>query len=209
MGSGRVGAFVFAIALALPLSAPVHAAGADTATKPESGPERPSTSGPGTAVPVVPQAPEPEAPRAEAPPPFPAAPGVRLETGESPPGVTTGATGGRGKARRVLSIFFGATLAGAALGTAAAITFRLLESKADNDYNGAKTQAEQDSLAKTARTYSALTIGSVVGTVVLAGGAVCTGLTLVFMGRDEQPARVALTPLVGPGLTGGAATFRF
>jgi len=152
--------------------------------------------------------PEPRAPGAAAPPPVTGAQAVQIEAGEPPPG-PTGPSGERPRGRTVLTVLFGVSLVGAGLGTAAAVMFGLLESKAESDYNTATTQAQQDSFAKTGKTYSALTNVSIAVTAVFGVGAVATGLTLLFMPRERKPAPVALTPIVGPGVAGGVATFRF
>jgi hypothetical protein len=150
----------------------------------------------------------PPTPETQAPPQFPAAPAVQVEA-EGPHGDTAGPRGERGRARSVVTVVFATTLIAAGLGTAAVVFFGVLESKAESDYNNATTQAERDSYAHTGQTYSSLTNVSIVATAVLGAGALATGITLIFLPHKQTPRPVALTPIVGPGLMGGAAMFRF
>jgi hypothetical protein len=169
---------------------------------------RPPVSDQSAAGPATPEAVEPPSSETEAPPQFPAAPAVQIQA-EGPGSATAGPTGRHTRARVALTVVFVASLVGAGLSTAAVVLFGVLENKAESDYATATTQAQQDSYAHTGKTYSTLTNVSIAATALLGAAAVGTGITLIFLPREKKPAPVALVPIVGSGLMGGAATFRF
>ena len=96
----------------------------------------------------------------------------------------------------------------AGLGVIAAVTFGILEMKAENDYNHAVLGQERDDIAKRGKNYALATnIGLVaIGVGVLGAG--IFGYPLLLSSGEKKTALV-LTPAVGPGLTGGVATLRF
>jgi hypothetical protein len=101
-----------------------------------------------------------------------------------------------------------ASLVVAGLGVVAAVTFGILEMKAENDYNHAVLGQERDNIEKRGKNYALATnIGlAAIGVGVL--GAAIFGYPLLLSSGEKKTALV-LTPAVGPGLTGGVATLRF
>jgi hypothetical protein len=100
-------------------------------------------------------------------------------------------------------------LIGAGVGVVGAVAFGILELKTEGDYNDtpAGNQARRDELANTGKRYALLTnVGIVMAAVGLVGAAV-TGYPLIFKSGEKKT--VMLTPALGPGITGAAATIRF
>jgi hypothetical protein len=99
-------------------------------------------------------------------------------------------------------------LIGAGVGVITAVTFGILELKAESDYNKATTQNQQDDIAKKGKNYALLTNVGIVVTAVGLVGAGITGYPLVFKSGEKKTALV-ITPAIAPGLTGGVATLHF
>jgi hypothetical protein len=99
-------------------------------------------------------------------------------------------------------------LVGAGVGVITAVTFGILELKAESDYNKATTQNQQDDIAKKGKNYALLTNVGIVVTAVGLVGAGITGYPLVFKSGEKKTALV-ITPAIAPGLTGGVATLHF
>jgi hypothetical protein len=103
-------------------------------------------------------------------------------------------------------------LIGAGVGVITAVTFGILELKAEKDYDNAfsQGQAKQDEIANTGRRYALLTN---VGLILTAGclvGAGIAGYPLLFgVGEKKSTATMAFTPVATPALTGGVMTLRF
>ncbi len=101
-----------------------------------------------------------------------------------------------------------ASLVVAGLGVVAAVTFGILEMKAENDYNHALPGQEQDSIEKRGKNYA---LATNVGLVAIGVGVLSAGIFgyPLLLGSGEKKTALLLTPAVGPGLTGGVATVRF
>jgi hypothetical protein len=102
-------------------------------------------------------------------------------------------------------------LVGAGVGVVTAVTFGILELKAEKDYDNAfPDQAKQDDIANTGRRYALLTN---VGLILTAGclvGAGIAGYPLLFgVGEKKSTATMALVPVATPALTGGVMSVRF
>jgi len=103
-------------------------------------------------------------------------------------------------------------LVGAGVGVIGAVTFGILELKAEKDYDNAfsQGQAAQDEIANRGRRYAMLTN---VGLILTAGclvGAGIAGYPLLFgVGEKKSTATMALVPVATPALTGGVMTLRF
>jgi hypothetical protein len=102
-------------------------------------------------------------------------------------------------------------LIGAGVGAIGALTFGLLELKAEGDYKDAfPDQMKQDEIANTGRRYALLTNVSLVVTLGCLVGAGIAGYPLVFgVGEKKSTATMAFTPVASPALTGGVMTLRF
>lgn len=101
-------------------------------------------------------------------------------------------------------------LVGAGVGVATAVTFGILELKAESDYNANLTKGTDvtDPIEKRGKNYALLTNVGIVVTAVGLIGAAITGYPLVFNSSEKKTALV-ITPAIGPGITGGVATLRF
>jgi hypothetical protein len=99
-------------------------------------------------------------------------------------------------------------LIGAGVGVVTAVTFGILELKAESDYNKANSQAQQDSIQKTGKNYALLTNVGIIVTAACLVGAGVTGYPLVIKSGEKKTALV-VAPTVGPGMAGGVAAFRF
>jgi PEGA domain len=97
----------------------------------------------------------------------------------------------------------------AGVGAIAAITFGILELKAESDYEKAVGQQQMDDIASKGRNYALLTnIGIVVTAVGLVGAGIA-GYPLVLRPSEKSKAALIFTPAGGPGMAGAAATLRF
>ena len=96
----------------------------------------------------------------------------------------------------------------AGLGVIAAVTFGILEMKAENDYNNAVLSQERERHRKAWEELCAATNVGLVAIGVGVFGAGIFGYPLL-LGSGEKKTALLLTPAVGPGLTGGVATLRF
>jgi hypothetical protein len=99
----------------------------------------------------------------------------------------------------------------AGVGLVSAVTFGLLEMKAESDYNNSTgSQSELDSIKSRGERYALLTNLGIVVTAVGVVGAGITGYPLVFSsGEKEKKMALTLTPVMTPALTGGFATLSF
>jgi hypothetical protein len=99
----------------------------------------------------------------------------------------------------------------AGVGLVSAVTFGLLEMKAESDYNNSTgSQSELDSIKSRGERYALLTNVGIVVTAVGVVGAGITGYPLVFSsGEKEKKMALTLTPVMTPALTGGFATLSF
>jgi hypothetical protein len=103
-------------------------------------------------------------------------------------------------------------LVGAAVGVVGAVTFGILELKAEKDYDNAfsQGQAAQDEIANRGRRYALLTNVSLIVTLGCVVGAGIAGYPLVFgVGEKKSTATMAFTPVASPALTGGVMTLTF
>ena len=97
----------------------------------------------------------------------------------------------------------------AGVGAIAAISFGILELKAESDYEKAVGQMQMDDIASKGRNYALLTnIGIVVTAVGLVGAGIA-GYPLVLRPSEKSKAALIFTPTGGPGMAGAAATLRF
>ena len=97
----------------------------------------------------------------------------------------------------------------AGVGVVAAVTFGILELKAESDYEKAVGQMQMDDIAAKGRNYALLTnIGIVVTAVGLVGAGIA-GYPLVLRPSEKTKAAMIFTPPGGPGMAGAAATLRF
>jgi hypothetical protein len=98
----------------------------------------------------------------------------------------------------------------AGVGVVAAVTFGILELKAESDYEKAVGQMQMDDIAAKGRNYALLTnIGIVVTAVGLVGAGIA-GYPLVLRPSEKTTkAAIIFTPTGGPGMAGAAATLRF
>jgi hypothetical protein len=100
----------------------------------------------------------------------------------------------------------------AGVGVIMAVTFAILESGAESDYEKAPAgnQANVDDIAARGRRYATLTdVGLVLAGVGIAG-AVVFGYPLVLHPKEKSTAPTAMvTPLLAPGLAGAGFSMRF
>ena len=97
----------------------------------------------------------------------------------------------------------------AGVGVVAAVSFGILELKAESDYEKAGSQQQMDDIASKGRNYALLTnIGIVVTAVGLVGAGIA-GYPLVLRPSEKTKAAIMFTPTGGPGMAGAAATLRF
>jgi hypothetical protein len=97
----------------------------------------------------------------------------------------------------------------AAVGVVAAVTFGILELKAESDYDKSVNPSEMDDIAKKGRTYAILTN---VGIVTAAVGLVAAGIAgypLVLKPSEKAKTAFIFTPAATPQGAGGALTVRF
>ncbi len=109
-------------------------------------------------------------------------------------------------------------LAGAVVGIAVGTTFGILDIQAENDYKNTPMgmQAQLDSIQQRGQRDAKIAdVGWVVTAVGLVGAGICA-LPLILGGSEKAPAAPSgtpqafmLTPVAGPGLTGGAFSMRF
>jgi hypothetical protein len=102
----------------------------------------------------------------------------------------------------------------AGVGAVAAITFGLLEMKAESDYNNyhGTDQAKIDDLNNKGQRYALLTNVGLAVFGVGAIGAVVTGYPLVFKSSEQKTEKkmaLTVTPALTPTMTGGFATLTF
>jgi hypothetical protein len=99
----------------------------------------------------------------------------------------------------------------AGVGLVSAVTFGLLEMKAESDYNNSTGgQAELDSIKSRGERWALLTNVGIVVTAVGVVGAGITGYPLVFSsGEKEKKMALTVMPVMTPALTGGFATLSF
>jgi hypothetical protein len=119
------------------------------------------------------------------------------------------ASGGEMTPNRMLWFKVFAVTAG--VGLVSAVTFGLLEMKAESDYNNSTGgQSELDSIKSRGERYALLTNVGIVVTAVGVVGAGITGYPLVFKsGEKEKKMALTVTPVMTPALTGGFATLSF
>jgi hypothetical protein len=97
----------------------------------------------------------------------------------------------------------------AAVGVVAAVTFGILELKAESDYDKEVNPSAMDDIAKKGRTYAILTN---VGIVTAAVGLVAAGIAgypLVLKPSEKSKTAFIFTPAATPQGAGGALTVRF
>jgi hypothetical protein len=97
----------------------------------------------------------------------------------------------------------------AAVGVVAAVTFGILELKAESDYDKEVNPMAMDDIAKKGRTYAILTN---VGIVTAAVGLVAAGIAgypLVLKPSEKKSTAFIFTPAATPQGAGGALTIRF
>jgi hypothetical protein len=97
----------------------------------------------------------------------------------------------------------------AAVGVVAAVTFGILELKAESDYDKEVNPMVMDDIAKKGRTYAILTN---VGIVTAAVGLVAAGIAgypLVLKPSEKKSTAFIFTPAATPQGAGGALTIRF
>jgi hypothetical protein len=97
----------------------------------------------------------------------------------------------------------------AAVGVVAAVTFGILELKAESDYDKEVNPQVMDDIAKKGRTYAILTN---VGIVTAAVGLVAAGIAgypLVLKPSEKKSTAFIFTPAATPQGAGGALTIRF
>jgi hypothetical protein len=98
----------------------------------------------------------------------------------------------------------------AGVGLVGAVTFGLLEMKAESDYNNSTgPQSELDSIKSKGERYALLTNVGIVVTAIGVVGAGITGYPLVFKPAAEKKMALTVTPVMTPALTGGFATLTF
>src|SRR5450631_2788193 len=109
-------------------------------------------------------------------------------------------------------------LAGAVVGIAVGTTFGILDIQAENDYKNtpAGSQSQLDAIQQRGQRDAKIAdVGWVLTAVGLVGAGICA-LPLILGGSEKAPAAPSgtpqafmLTPVAGPGMTGGAFSMRF
>jgi hypothetical protein len=99
----------------------------------------------------------------------------------------------------------------AGVGLVSAVTFGLLEMKAESDYNNytGNDTGHLDDIETKGKRYALLTNVGIVVTAVGVVGAGITGYPLVFKPAAEKKMALTVMPVMTPALTGGFATLTF